>query len=216
MSGRIANRDTSAPDVKLPPRERILMAARELFYRHGIRAVGVDAIAEAADTNKMTLYRHFVSKDELVAECLRRHAAEIDAAWDGIEKAHPNDPTGQLRTWLRLFGEFATKLGERGCPLANAAVELPDKDHPARRVIEQHKAGHRERLARLCRDAGLAEPERLADAVFLLIEGARVDIQSVGRCGPGSRLVRTVQALIDDHARRGAARPLAADPGEPS
>jgi len=191
-----------APGKIKPPRERILEAASELFYRQGIRAVGVDAIAEAAGTNKMTLYRHFASKDQLVAECLRRHAAEIDAAWDGIEKAHPHDPKGQLQDWLRLFGEFVTRMSERGCPLANAAVELP-RDHPARRVIEAHKAGHRERLAQLCRDAGLAEPERLADSVFLLVEGARVDIQSVGHCGPGSRLVHTVQALIEDHARRG-------------
>lgn len=203
MSGLAASREAGNQNVRMRPRERILEVARELFYRHGIRAVGVEAIAEAAGTNKMTLYRHFASKDQLVAECLRRHAAEIDAAWDGLEKAHPNDPRGQLQAWLRLFGEFVTRMGERGCPLANAAVELPDRDHPARRVIEAHKAGHRERLARLCRDAGLAEPERLADAVFLLIEGARVDIQSVGRCGPGSRLVHTVQALIDDHARRG-------------
>jgi AcrR family transcriptional regulator len=59
---------------KLPPRDRLVAVAAELFYRHGIRAIGVDAIAEAAGTNKMTLYRHFASKDELVAECLRQVA----------------------------------------------------------------------------------------------------------------------------------------------
>ena len=61
-------------DERIPPRERILAAAGDLFYRHGIRAVGVEAIAEAAGTNKMTLYRHFASKDELVAEYLRQSA----------------------------------------------------------------------------------------------------------------------------------------------
>ena len=70
-------------DDRIPPRERILAAAADLFYRHGIRAVGVEAIAEAAGTNKMTLYRHFESKDELVAEYLRRLATEAEASWGG-------------------------------------------------------------------------------------------------------------------------------------
>src|SRR5437660_8439940 len=83
------------------PRERIVAAARDLFYRHGIRAVGVDAVAEAAATNKMTLYRHFDSKDLLVAECLRRWAAEVDAAWDEIARAHEGHPREQLQAWLR-------------------------------------------------------------------------------------------------------------------
>jgi len=183
------------------PRERILTAARELFFRHGIRAVGVDAIAEAAGTNKMTLYRHFASKDELIAACLRQLAAEKEAAWDAITRAHAGDPQGELQAWLELVDQYMTKLEKRGCALANAAVELPEKDHPARRVIEESKTAHRERLSRLCRAAGLSEPERLADEVFLLIEGARISLQSVGPGGPGSRLAPMLQALIRDHGR---------------
>src|SRR5579859_3326006 len=85
---------------KIPPRERILAVAAELFYRHGIRAVGVEAIAEAAGTNKMTLYRHFPSKDELVAEYLRIIAAMVDRRWSAYEQAHPGDPEAQIRAWL--------------------------------------------------------------------------------------------------------------------
>ena len=183
------------------PRERILAAARELFFRHGIRAVGVDAIAEAAGTNKMTLYRHFASKDELIAACLRQLAADKDAAWDAVARAHPGDPLGELQAWLALVDQHLCKMSERGCGLANAAVELPEKDHPARRVIEEAKTAHRERLSRLCRAAGLSEPERLADEVFLLIEGARISLQSVGPGGPGSRLSPMLQALIRAHSR---------------
>src|SRR5260221_9461448 len=91
----------SSGEAARPPRERIVAAARDLFYRHGIRAVGVDAIAEAAATNKMTLYRHFASKDLLVAECLRRWAAETDAAWDEIARTHEGDKREQLQAWLR-------------------------------------------------------------------------------------------------------------------
>ena len=103
--------------------------------------------------------------------------------------------------WLRHVGEFKEYEAERGCALANAAIELPDKDHPARRVIREHKTAHRERLIRLCRDARLADPERLADEVFLIWEGARVTAQSVGSQGLSSRLAEMFEALVAYHAR---------------
>ena len=130
---------------KIPPRERILAAAAELFYRNGIRAVGVDAIAEAAGTNKMTLYRHFASKDELVAEYLRAVARKAKPpAGNCLQAQHPGDPLAQLRAWLKEMSGHVVSRDERGCPLANAAVELPDKDHPARRVIEECKVATRD------------------------------------------------------------------------
>ncbi len=184
-----------------PPRQRILAVARELFYRRGIHTVGVDAIAEAAGTNKMTLYRHFGSKDQLVAECLRELTREFDTVWDECAATHAGDPKGQLLAWLRYVGQFKVNEADRGCALANAAVELPDKDHPARRVIREHKTMVRERLVRLCQDAELADPERLADEVFLLCEGARVAAQSVGPEGLSARLTGMLEALVADHAR---------------
>jgi AcrR family transcriptional regulator len=183
------------------PRERIVAAARDLFYRQGIRAVGVDAIAEKAGTNKMTLYRHFSSKDELVAECLREFAKEAEAAWEGLVLAHPGKPREVLRGWLKSMAAHVSASDERGCAVANAAVELPEKDHPARRVIEAFKKLQRERLVQLCRGAGLSQPELLADELFLLLEGARVSKQSVGPEGPCARLVRLGEAIISAHAR---------------
>ena len=187
-------------DERIPPRARILAAAADLFYRHGIRAVGVEAIAEAAGTNKMTLYRHFVSKDELVAEYLRQSAKGADACWARLEQAHPGDPLAQLHAWLREMAGHVARADLRGCPLANAAVELPEKGHPARRVIEEHKAAQRARLIGLCRAAGLSEPDLLADELDLLLEGARVTAQSVGADGLGARLERMGEAMIAAHA----------------
>jgi len=186
---------------RLPPRERILAVARDLFYRRGIRAVGVEAIAEAAGTNKMTLYRHFPSKDELVAECLRQFAAKADALWDRIEAAHPGDAPAQLGAWVAAMGEHLANADERGCAMCNAAVELPDRTHPARRVIEAFKTAQRDRLARLCGAAGAPQAELLADELFLLLEGARVSVQSVGPEGPGARFMRMAEATIADHTR---------------
>jgi AcrR family transcriptional regulator len=190
---------TYEKDDGIPPRERLLATAADLFYRHGIRAVGVEAIAEAARTNKMTLYRHFASKDELVAEYLRQSAKEADACWSQFEKMHPGDPLAQLREWLNEMAAHVANVDERGCPIANAAVELPEKDHPARRVIEEAKAAHRSRLVRLCSAARLSEPELLADELQLLLEGARVTAQSVGAAGLGARLIRMGEAMIAAH-----------------
>ncbi|MGP0090984.1 MAG: TetR/AcrR family transcriptional regulator [Xanthobacteraceae bacterium] len=186
---------------RLPPRERIVTVASELFYERGVRAVGVDEIAAAADTNKMTLYRHFASKDALVTECLRQFAQRANARWDEIAAAHRHDPRGELRAWLADMAEHVAASDERGCALANAAVELPDKDHPARRVIEEFKIAQRERLARLCEAAGLMQPELAADELFLLLEGARVCAQCTGREGPAARLVRMGEAIIASLAR---------------
>jgi AcrR family transcriptional regulator len=194
------------PTQELPPRERILAAARELFYRHGIHAVGVDAIAETAGTNKMTLYRHFDSKDVLVVECLRRLTAEFDVSWDAIALAHAGNPKGQLLAWLKHIGEWKLSATDRGCALANTAVELSDPNHPARRFIDQQKTQHREKLVRLCREARLKDPELLADKVFLLCEGARVSLQSVGANGPAARLVDMLQGLVAEHAPKRTAK----------
>ncbi len=183
-----------------PPRERILAVARELFYRRGIHAVGVDAIAEAAGTNKMTLYRHFASKDELVAACLREVVREMDAEWEAIAAAHPADPRGQLLAWLRHIGEWFAREGGRGCALANAAVELPDNDHPARRVVKEHKSAVRQRLADLCRDAGLNDPEGFAEEAFLLCEGARIASQSLESDEPLTRLPVLLSDLVAQHS----------------
>jgi AcrR family transcriptional regulator len=205
------SRDASMPaddavfddrDARLAPRERILAAAEDLFYRQGIRAVGVEAIAEAARTNKMTLYRHFASKDELVAEYLRRCAAGADAAWARQLATHPADPLAQLLAWLDAMSAHVERNDQRGCPLANAAVELPDRNHPARRVIEDYKIAQRKRLIALCEAARLEEPDLLADELELLLEGARVTAQTMGPASLGDRLRRMGRAMIAMHRKQ--------------
>jgi AcrR family transcriptional regulator len=181
---------------KVPPRERILQAARELFYRDGINSVSVDAIAAAAGTNKMTIYRQFSSKDELIAAYLAELAAEGEGVWEEARAAHPGDPDAQLRYLLREVSQWASQSSARGCALANAAVELAGRRHPARRVVETHKRKQCERLVALVREAGYVRPERVAEELFLLVEGARVSLQSVGREGPGARLYALAEALL--------------------
>jgi AcrR family transcriptional regulator len=186
------------PDVRATPRprERILSAARDLFHRHGIRGVGVDTIAETAGTNKMTLYRHFDSKDDLIVAYLRGVAAEANAMWQDIEREHPGDMPAQLKSWLARAAECVTADG-RGCDLANAAVELTEDGHPARRLIEEMKTEQRDRLAVLCRAAGIAQPEVLADTLTLLLEGARVSRQAAGSKGPSAKFISMAETVIE-------------------
>src|SRR5260370_39927615 len=148
---KVAVGATAAPELaqEPAPRERILAAARELFYRHGIHAVGVDTIAEAADTNKMTLYRHFASKDALVVECLRRLTAEFDVSWDAIAAAHAGDPEGQLLAWLKHIGEWKPSATARGCAFAKAPVDFSPPRPTPRRFLDQPRTLRPDAVARL-------------------------------------------------------------------
>lgn len=196
-------RKSDAGDAALPPpRERILTVARDLFYRHGIHSVGVELIADAAQTNKMTLYRHFKSKDELVVTYTRELAAEGDAVWERLALEFPDNPEKRLGAWVDHVEDVLTSRFERGCALANAAVEL-QVDHPARAVIEDYKRRKRDHLVKLFEGSRYRNPELLADEVFLLFEGARISIQCGGR-GPALRAVQMLRDLLARAARDAA------------
>jgi len=182
-------------------RQRIFDTATKLFYRRGIRAVGVEAIADRANSTKMSLYRNFPSKDELVAEWLRDHDEKFWLAWDKMVQMHPQDAGKQLQAAFALLTKHVSDPAARGCPMANAAVEITETDHPARKIIEAHKLKLRSRLAELCLRAGASEPALLADELFLLMEGAQVSIV-LGVRGPARQVGRAAQTLIDSHLRR--------------
>jgi len=178
-------------------RKRIFDTASELFYRKGIRAVGVETIAEEAKTTKMSLYRSFPSKDELVAEWLRDHDIKFWQTWDATSRRFPANLRKQLKATFTLLAKHVIDPQARGCPMANAAVELTDKDHPARKVIEAHKAKLRTRLAEMCARLGARKPRLLADQLFLLMEGAQVSTQILGVRGPARNVARAAESLIE-------------------
>ncbi|MEU1870826.1 helix-turn-helix domain-containing protein [Streptomyces sp. NPDC019793] len=182
--------------AKLPPRERILDAAEELFQSEGIRRVGVQAIAERAETTKMAIYRHFETKDALVAEWLRILAAEYRAAFDRVETEHPGRPREQILGLARFIADGLPALSYRGCPFINSLAELPDRAHPARQVIEEHKADQTRRLVRMCAEAGLPDPEQVAAHITFVLEGAQVSTQNGSIDRAGERLLRIVEGIV--------------------
>ncbi|CAL9282800.1 TetR/AcrR family transcriptional regulator [Streptomyces rochei] len=185
--------------AKLPPRERILDAAEELFQSEGIRRVGVQAIAEKAETTKMAIYRHFDTKDALVAEWLRIVAAEYRAAFDRVEAEHPGRPREQILGVARFIAEGLPAISHRGCPFINSLAELPDRTHPAREVIERHKADQTRRMVAMCAAAGLPDPEQAAAEITFVLEGAQVSTQNGSIDRAGDRLMRIVEAIVDRH-----------------
>jgi AcrR family transcriptional regulator len=177
-------------------RDRIMQTASELFYRNGIRAVGVETIASEAGTNKMSFYRNFASKDELVAEYLRGEERESLLWWDETLAAHAGNPRQQIESLFDVLVKNTCCVESRGCALANAAVEITEPDHPARPVIENYKAEMRRRFRGLARDMNAREPETLGDSLMLLWEGAYLTRVTMGRHGPVQGAAKAARALI--------------------
>jgi AcrR family transcriptional regulator len=180
-------------DGKPRAADRILGAACELFYRDGIRAVGVDAIVETAGVTKPSLYRSFASKDELAAAYLRDYEKGFWSRFEGALARHPGDPRAGL---LAYFAGVATRQAStayRGCALTNAAVEFPEAGSPARLVSEANKRRLRQRLEDLASAMGSDDPALLADGLLMLFEGANASGQIFGAGGP----VRSLAAVAD-------------------
>ncbi len=176
-------------------RQRLLDAAGELFYRGGVCATGVNAVADRAGVTKMTLYAHFPSKDELVAAYLEDH----DRRWrESLEQslAEPTDPRKKLLAVCDAYRGWLVAGDLRGCAFINCAAEYPDPNHPAREVIRRHKAAVRDRLEVLAAQAGAHAPAVLAERVFIVLEGAYVTGALEGDEGVLDRARDLVSALV--------------------
>jgi AcrR family transcriptional regulator len=177
-------------------RARILETACALFYQHGVRAVGVDLVVEKAGVAKTSLYRHFGTKDDLIAAFLQREDEDFWGTWDRVADQHRNQPSAELDAHLGWIGERVGRPNYRGCPQINVAAEFPEVDHPARKVAAAHKRQMRQRLKGIAESLGVARPDELAGQLSILINGAFVSSQifEVGEATPLLR--RAAHALI--------------------
>jgi len=176
--------------------DRIRKTARELFYREGIRATGVDEIVTRAGVTKPSLYRSFSSKDELAAAYLRDYDGEFWVRFEQSADKHPGDPKAQIIDYIRSLGQRAQRPDYRGCGLSNAALEYPAPDHPARLVSEDHKRRLRLRLTEMAKGMGARRPQALADGLLLLIEGVFVTGQLFGDRGPAMHAAEMAETMI--------------------
>jgi AcrR family transcriptional regulator len=181
------------------PRDRILDTASQLFYRDGYHAVGIDTIVERSGVAKMTLYRHFPSKDDLIAAYLVRANAEF---WDWLEGeiAAVKEPRAKLMTAFEVTAKLATSPQCLGCTFQAAASEFPELDHPGHEVARAHKRAVLERLAELAGDACLADPGGLAAQLLLLMDGAWVAARMFGPENHATAVADAARALIECRA----------------
>lgn len=155
----------------------MLEAAAALFYAEGIN-IGVDAIAKKAETTKMALYRHFESKDALIAAWITQLVIIYSEVLDNLEIAFPNDYLGQLRGFAQFIADDISSASHRGCPFINTIAELPDASHPARQLIEKHKKNQLRRLCQKFNKAKIKEPDTAAVHFTGVLEGAQVMAQN--------------------------------------
>ncbi|MGC2241418.1 MAG: TetR/AcrR family transcriptional regulator [Acidimicrobiia bacterium] len=185
---------TTEPSV----RERILETAQRLFYRDGFRAVGIDTIIAEAGVAKMSLYRHFPSKDDLIVAYLEESNRQY---WEWLDGAVADitDPLDKLVGMFGAIEKLATSPECLGCTFQGTAAEFPDQDHPGHQVALAHKKRVRDRFAQLAREAGLRDPHELGNQLLLLMDGAWVAARMYGPANPATGVTDAVRTLIRAH-----------------
>ena len=152
---------------------RIAALAAARFHEHGITATGVDALSRVAGISKRTLYERFGSKDGLIVAAYVSLDLPVFEMFTKPAEAADNTPRGQLDALFAQL-EAVVRLPEfRGCPFSNAAAELADLDHPAHRIVHRHKERLRRWMLVRARQAGAADPDRLARELMLVFAGAQ-------------------------------------------
>ncbi len=190
---RARGAQTAGPQAQ----QHLLRAADELFYREGVRDVGVDAVVERDGVNKMSLYRQFSSKDELIMAYLERKDEQFFGYVERSFAKHPGEPAKQLQQYVDDLAVRASVDHYRGCPFVNVSVEFPDAAHPARQFVFRNKARLMERLTELAAAAGADDPVTLANALGLIIEGVYAASQTYGPgCGPVLAAPKVAAQLI--------------------
>jgi AcrR family transcriptional regulator len=156
-------------------RERILETAYDLFSRQGTRAVGVDTIIAGSGVAKMTLYRNFASKDDLIVAFLERREERWTRAWlrASVEQ-RADSPAQRLLAIFDVFGEWFAREDFEGCSFINVMLELPDAEHPVRQASIRHLAAIRGFLAELAAAAGVGDCDGFARQWHILMKGSIV------------------------------------------
>ncbi|MFC9118901.1 TetR/AcrR family transcriptional regulator [Streptomyces sp. NPDC057067] len=186
-----------APATASPARARLLETASAIFYADGIRHVGVDRIIAEAQVTRVTFYRHFPSKEDLVLAHVEQRDQQIRSVVTEAFRTS-TDPEALLLMMMAGIGAEICGPGFRGCPFINAAAEYPDPEHPVRRAVQAHRTWFRQTVLNLATAAGCTDREHTTAVLMLLRDGAMAggdldDPQSVRE-----HLMRTVSALLED------------------
>jgi AcrR family transcriptional regulator len=190
--------------VDTDARSRILEAAYELFSRRGIRAVGIDAIIRESGVARMTLYRHFGSKDGLAAAYLDRRGERTQEGVKSEVERRASSPRERILAAFDMLRELVEEPDYRGCAFINAAAEMASPDHELTKIARHHKDASRQWFAEFAAEAGVPDPEGLAIQLTLLVDGLFV-AGDLYRESSGSAYARSAAETLIDAALAAAA-----------
>lgn len=189
----------SAPDGGTSTREAIIEAAGRLFYRFGFQAVGVDRIAQESDVAKMTLYRYFPSKDDLIVAYLSRAS---DQFWDWLDGAAAT-ADAPIDKVLAIFDRLEDRCRSAkfvGCTFQSAAAEFPDRGDPINQVAREHKEKLRERMQALLDGGGIANARAASNQLVLVMEGALASARLLALPVPAREAGGAARAILQAHS----------------
>ena len=180
---------------EVAPKDKVFQTAARMFYQHGYRAIGVDTLAAESGIGKMTLYRHYPSKDDLIVAYLKD---SDELFWNNFEQLTKEATTARekLLAFFQALQDYVMTPACYGCPFLNVATEYPETDYPGHQVALEHKQSVRARFRQLAKEAGAKRPEALANQLFLLMDGAYMASRMFGAENPAAHLAEAARVLI--------------------
>ncbi|GIP28386.1 TetR family transcriptional regulator [Paenibacillus sp. J23TS9] len=179
-------------------KERILRVASDLFYREGVRAVGIDRIIEESGVAKASFYRNFSTKDQLVVEYLELRSGRREGNIEEIKCRFPDSPKEQLYALLDDLVERMNKSDFRGCPFMNAVVEFPDPGHPGHQSAVESRYLVWGKVEDIARQAGATDPAELTFQLRILSDGAMMSAYVDADTFHSDYFLRAAKRLIED------------------
>ena len=184
--------------TEVTPKEKLFQTAAHLFYQHGYQSIGVDTIAAESGIGKMTLYRHYPSKGDLIVAYLHDSNRLF---WDQFEEITRDAPTakGKLLAFFEALQSYVLSPVCYGCPFINIAAEYPEAEYPGHQVALEHKQSVLARFHQLSEEAGARDPAALANALFLLMDGAYAAARMFGSStrSPAISLAATARQILE-------------------
>lgn len=181
---------------EIAPKDRVFQTAARMFYRHGYRAIGVDTLAAESGIGKMTLYRHYPTKDDLIVAYLKD---SNELFWRNFEQITKDAPTARekILSFFEGLQNYVQSPACYGCPFLNVATEYPETNYAGHEVAMEHKQSVRMKFRQLAKEAGAKKPDVLADQLFLLMDGAYMASRMFGAKNPAAHLSEAAQVLVD-------------------
>ena len=177
-------------------RDHLLSVAQRMFCTRGFHAVSVDAILDEAGVARMTLYKNFGSKDDLILATLRREDKLFRQWLASFVEARSTQPADRIESLFEGLHERFTSEGYYGCAFIRASVEFPDPGHPVHRVAREHKEMMRSYIRGLVSESRAQNPLALSEQLYLLFEGAIAASQLHGEPWPAEYARQAAHQLL--------------------